>query len=76
MFFLAEVDNLKESGNGIEYRELEGIIFRDESGKERRFKVKAIMNETTRRFRQQFPEVEWDENNIHLSIVLGEELKE
>lgn len=77
MWLFLEVDDIKDAGTEkLEYREIEGILFRDEKGNERKFKAKAMMNETVKYMKHLFSDVDWNANNMHVCIVLGEEIKE
>lgn len=76
-WIVCEVDSLEDVGKeSSEYREIEGILFRDETGRERKFYVKAIINQFTSYMRKIYPDIDWDENNIHIAILLGNEIKE
>lgn len=57
------------------HKEIEGIIFRDDNGKEKRFKIKGLINQFTSYMRKILPDVDWDDDNIHVAILLGSEIK-
>ena len=71
---LCSVEHLDEIEPTL-HKEIEGIVFRDDKGKEKRFKVKGIINQTTAYMKKILPEVEWDWENIHIAILLGDEIK-
>lgn len=75
-WLLIEVENIKEAGqNSTEHKEIEGIIFKADDGKEKRYKLKGMIPQSTSYMRKIIPEIDWDENNAHVAIVLGEEIK-
>lgn len=73
---VCEVDDLKEAGTeATEHRELEGVLFRDENGNEKRYKIKAMIPQSTSYMRSLYPDTDWDETCPHVAILLGEEIK-
>lgn len=72
-----EIDSAELAAlNGTEeHRELEGVIFKDEKGKERRFALKAMLPISTSYISHLYPDVDWDQLNCHVSILLGNEIK-
>jgi uncharacterized protein YrzB (UPF0473 family) len=68
-----DVDDLKVDSTSIN-KEIEGIILRDENGKERRFKVKGMLPQFTSYLRIVEPDIDWDDTNCHISILLGVEI--
>lgn len=70
-----DVDELNEIDPTV-HKELEGIVFRDDAGKERRFKVKAMISQSVTYMKSIIPDVDWDETNPHIAVVLGNEIKE
>lgn len=75
-WILCKVDDLKEARPDIvEYREIEGIMFRAPDGKFRTFKVKFMISQYASYFRQKFPDTDWDDENLHFAIKVGDEIK-
>ncbi len=75
-YLLIEVEKIEEAGtNPTEHKELEGVIFRADDGKERVFKIKGMLPQSTSYMRKIIHDVDWDETNPHVAIVLGEEIK-
>lgn len=60
----------------IVYKEIEGIIFTDDKGKKKTFKVKGLLNQTIAYMKKLYPDIEWDKDSIHTAILLGDEIKE
>lgn len=71
---LCSVESLDDIETTI-HKEIEGIVFKDDSGKEKRHKVKGIIPMFTSYMKKLHPETEWDENNLHVAILIGEEIK-
>ena len=75
-WILIEVEKISEAGtNTTEHKEIEGIIFKADDGKEKRYKLKGMIPQSTSYMRKIIPDVDWDENNAHVAVVLGEEIK-
>lgn len=74
VFIECSVESLDDIENAI-HKEIEGIIFRDDNGKEKRFKVKGLINQFTSYMRTLYPDIEWDDNNVHVAILVGDEIK-
>lgn len=74
VFLECSVESIDEIENTL-HKEIEGIVFRDDNGKEKKFKVKGMINQTTTYMNKILPEIEWDWGNIHVAILLGEEIK-
>lgn len=76
-YLLVEVESIKDAGKEKTiYKELEGIIFRDDEGKEIKFKIGGILPQSTKWMKMKFPGVEWDNNCLHFAFVVGSEIKE
>ncbi len=75
VFIECSVESLDDIEPSIN-KEIEGIVFRDDSGKEKRFKVKGLINQTTSYMKKMYPDVDWDWDNIHVAILIGDEIKE
>ena len=74
VYIECSVENLDEIEN-ILHKEIEGIIFRDDKGKEKRYKVKGLLNQTTTYMKTLHPDIDWNWENIHVAILVGDELK-
>ena len=74
VFIECSVESLDEIENTL-HKEIEGIIFRDDKGKEKRYKVKGMINQTTAYMKKLYPDTDWDWENIHVAILLGEVIK-
>ena len=74
VFIECSVESLDEIENTL-HKEIEGIVFRDDKGKEKRFKVKGMLNQTTAYMKKILPEIDWDWDNIHVAILIGDEIK-
>lgn len=76
-YLLVEVDSLKEvSKEKTIYKELEGIVFRDEEGKEVKFKIDGLLPQSTKWMKMKFPGIDWDDNCLHFAFIVGSEIKE
>lgn len=58
------------------HKEIEGIVFEDDHGNEKIMEVKGLLPIFTSYMKKIHPDVEWDENNLHVAIVVGNEIKE
>lgn len=74
VYIECSVESLDEIEDTL-YKEIEGIIFRDDKRKEKRFKVKALVNQNTIYMTNLYPDTDWDWTNIHVAIILGDEIK-
>lgn len=73
---ICEIEDIKDAGKETtEYRELEGIVFRDEKGNERKFAINAMIPQSTSYMRTLYPDVDWDDSCIHIALLLGKEIK-
>ncbi len=68
------VENIDEIENTL-YKEIESIVFKDDKGRKKRFKVKGLINQTTAQMTVLYPDTDWDWDNIHVAILLGDEIK-
>lgn len=73
VFIECSVENFDDVESTI-YKEIEGIVFRDDKGNEKRFKVKGMINQSTTYMKHILPDIEWDFNNIHTAILIGDEI--
>ncbi len=71
---LCSVENLDEVESMI-HKEIESIIFRDDKGRKKKYKVKGFINQTTAYMTKLYPDVDWDWGNIHVAILIGDEIK-
>ena len=72
---------LKQILNGekkIDYRQIESIIFVDESGKEHEFEVKGITLVVLDDgyLKENYPDIEWKDNLPTIGIRLGKKIEE
>lgn len=74
VFIECSVESLDEIENTL-YKEIEGIVLRDDKGKEKRFKVNGMISQTTAYMKHLYPDIEWNWENIHVAILLGDEIK-
>lgn len=75
MWMTLEVDEFSEiEEEDFGYREVEGVRIKDKNGKYKFFKVKAILSMNNRYFVNKFPDVDWDESNLKIALVVGEEI--
>lgn len=58
------------------HKEIEGIVFVDDSGKKKIYKVKGLIPMFTSYMKKLHPDIEWDEDNLHVAILIGDEIKE
>ena len=74
VFIECSVESLDEIESTI-HKEIEGIVFRDDNGKEKKYKVKGLISQFTSYMRKLYPDVEWDDANVHVAILIGDEIK-
>lgn len=78
-WIFCDVDSIKDidpNKDECKFWEIEGVLFRDEQGNEKRYKLKATFSAFTSYMKTLFPDVDWDENNLHIEMLIGEEIKE
>ncbi len=74
-YILIEVDNLSEiKTNEPQHKELEGVIFRDDNGKEKRFKIDGMIPQSVNFMKKKSPDVDWDEGCYHFTVIVGDEI--
>lgn len=75
-YLLVEVESLRDAENQkVIYKELEGIIFRDDTGKELKVEIGGIMPQSVKWMRMKYPEVDWNENCSHFAFVIGKKIE-
>ena len=60
---------------GMIHKEIESIVFRDDKGRKKRFKVKGLINQNTVYMTKMYPDTDWNWENIHVAILIGDEIK-
>ncbi len=75
-YILIEIEKIDEAGTReAEHKELEGVIFRDDEGKERKFKIDGMIPQSTNFMKKKMPDVDWDDSCYHFTVIIGEEIK-
>ncbi len=72
---IRNVDDVNKISSTDFLCEIECIEFIDDKGRRKQFKIFGIVPLSTDEFNELDKEVDWDDNNFHFAVDVGDEIK-